>query len=942
MKKTLGTQAFILGGIIAGLMAGATSASANNRVVITELTKLRDTLPSQDPQRKELNLRIADLLSNECLVSSKGSYESRQKDCTNAFTLYQQSLAVQTSPVLKSKIRFQMARIALERGKLEEAKPLFAQVLAESEIVELKREAALRLAEMEESNPSRLAQAEQYYQKALELCQAGDSCSFAHYRIGWIRKREGRLAQAISEMKLAIFDSKGQARQEALRDLIVFMGQDSNDAAESITYVEQLGSKLSQPALLQELAYSYLTSGNKKNGVDALALVNARNPSIQNGMKLIEEIYGLRDWDRFEQQLSNLETLAANPTELAEMRALDKTAQDNLEKIAKRLAIQLDGERATQAERAKEFKSFSSLTLALFPATSDRSKLMEGWIAAETEADKKLAQIRTWIADARFTLTRDEKFRLQELRSGIAQKAGKTDESIEAFQALLALNPTADQTRSYQYAIARANYEKKEYSKALPQFQALAASGLTLTGGPDTWAVQSQNLALDILNQEKNLDALAKQAKTWTENTQLKSNAKLSKELADMSDVASQAEFQQAVALGESTEAVTRFRGYCEAKRFLPKSCENAKTLAIRMNRHADLIAILKITGPADELASEYEVGGYFKEAAQMAEKNLATAPSFAAHLKTALLFELAGDWSARDRVLNRLPKWITTSKVKLTDAEWMAIAATIQDANLVSSAWLKIPGASAPFKTNLAEYLEARGQGSKDTVAVLKAEPTSTGPAWDRIVWNEIKPLEAKEAKIGFYGKGSERKFQARVAALKTLNTAVDKALPGSPAELRVKLLRLSQGALERLANEIQATPLPEGLDDEQKAQIQTSLSELAKPFAERAAATLTLMNEEIAKVKDPAAQQRVQALARTELQALVAEETATSQASAFTAPAADWTQVRAASAKLGQNPKDTSTLNELKNLVEAQKFPRLSKYFEGRLTQLKQESSK
>jgi hypothetical protein len=63
-----------------------------------------------------------------------------------------------------------------------------------------------------------------YYRQVLNLCEGTDSCSYTHYRMAWIERNQEHVAVAIEEMKQALWDSKGQIREESLRDLIAFMG----------------------------------------------------------------------------------------------------------------------------------------------------------------------------------------------------------------------------------------------------------------------------------------------------------------------------------------------------------------------------------------------------------------------------------------------------------------------------------------------------------------------------------------------------------------------------------------------------------------------------------------------------------------------------------------------------------------------------------------------
>lgn len=887
--------------------AVAASSALASGVLFDELKRLRDQLPINDPQRGELGLRIADIAASDCLVTTTHA-SIRMSRCREATLLYQEALPVANAS-LKPKIQFQMARIAMERADFTTAKPLLEQALAASTSNDLKREAVFRLAEIAESQASTSTHAEAYYRQALELCSGTDSCSFANYRIAWIQKRDGKLSEAIETMKRSLFDSKGQPREEAIRDLIAFMGQDPGSADAHIAAVEALSSKLSQPQRLEELAHAYLSAGNKPSGVRALELYDSRTPKLLNQAKILEELYGMRDWDRFQSRLVDFERTA---------NRAPQDASPEVEKICRRLAIQLDAERTTRPERAEEFKRLSMATLLLFPRSKDSSRIMEGWVAAEAQNSSKLAQLGAWLRERdRYALSVAQEVQLRELRSGIAQKEKDVAIVIDEARALVQLAESSKDSTlraknpEYRYALARALYERKEYDAALPLFREIAEEGRQ-SGSPDRFAVQAQHLALDILNQRKDWSALQAQAVRWTSDAILVKNNSLSQELNEMNEVASAAAFESAVALGETTEALERFTKFCGEKRFLPKSCENAKTLAVKLERHSDLISVLKITEPEGEtLASELEAGGFFGESAALTEKRLGRSLRISDALKIALLYELAGNLSARDRVLNTIPAIARQAKTVPAEIEQMAVFEACRDARILQVSWVKM-GWSEAFHVRVAEALESNGKGSPETKKIILAQPSSTGDAWNRYVLQEAQALYAVQSKIHFHRRDSQRQFQARVAALKKLNDYVQRAVGGAGSELRVQLLTLSRDASSMLAKEILDSPIPAGLNEEQMAQVRSGLHEMSQPFADQSTSVGALIESESAKAASMPVSDRV-----------------VTSASSVTMES----ELKTHLAALSKNPRDRAALAGLRDGYRAIGKNRLAMYFEGRL---------
>jgi hypothetical protein len=337
-------------GIAAGvLFLSITPAFGSTRVVIEEMRKLKSALPVNDPSRSEISLRLADRLADQALLSKDQAPSQAEADRLEAISLYQENLSTRAGEA-QIKIQFQLARLFAEKSSesssLKAAKDLFEKVSGSTQSKELKRESFLRLAEFAENQSKNPSDASNYYRQALTLCEGTDSCSFSHYRLAWIERNQEHLPTAIDEMKLALWDSKGQLREEAARDLVTFMGLAPTLADQSIAYIDQLATKVNRPTLLEDLAYAYLSTGHKDAGVKVLALTHSRSPSLYGQVRLMEEYYGLRQWDQFRATLNQFE---ASVNTLPAGSNLANGVE--IEKIGRRLATQLDGERTTDPTR---------------------------------------------------------------------------------------------------------------------------------------------------------------------------------------------------------------------------------------------------------------------------------------------------------------------------------------------------------------------------------------------------------------------------------------------------------------------------------------------------------------------------------------------------------------------------------------------------------------
>jgi len=897
--------------IVAGaLFLSLTPAFGSTRVVIEEMRKLKASLPANDPSRNEISLRLADRLADQALLTKDQDPGQAEADRLEAINLYQENLSSRSGEA-QIKIQFQLARLYSEKSSdassLKSAKELFQKVGSTTQSKELKRESFLRLAEFAENNSKTSPEAVGYYRQALALCEGTDSCSFSHYRLAWIERNQDHFAQALDEMKQALWDSKGQLREEAARDLVSFMGLAPELADQNIAYVDQLSTKVNRPSMVQDLAYAYLTNGHKSAGVKVLALTHSRNPSIYGQMRLMEEYYGLRQWDQFRSVLNQFEASVNSPEASALKDAIE------IEKIGRRLATQLDGERTADATRFDDFKKFTLSYLNLFPRSTECAKIMEGLIAAEKDSEAKVSQLKSWLQSTRFQLSATDEVRLRELRASIAQKQADQNVAsnsivIEEMDALIAKGGA--KTREYRYQRARAAYAMKNFTVAIPEFENLAKSALAIDANPDAFAVQSQHLLLDIYNQQKNFGQLAVQAKLWTSNESLKKNAKIAGDLKEMNDIAEQAGFEGAIAKGQSTESLDQFLDYCQNGKFLPKSCENSKVLAIQLNQHSKLVSVLEILAKQDAktnqptLIDEYENGGYFEKAANLMQVASATG-DFKSRFKNALMFEVARNEQGRDAILKNLRQSVLSRKLKLEAAEEKAMLSFLNDAQLLDAGLLNVLAVNES-KGFLAEQLEERNLGNRQTLLTLLSFNTYQGFAWSKRVIEKAETLANEESKIKFHGRNGQVAFQKRVNRLKELNQYADLYLSGADALTRTKLLSILKTSHEQIGAEILESPMPSNLSEEQIAQIKASLMEMAKPFQEKVVSLQQLLDAESQKVS----------------------MTQSSAKGIF-----DEKGYQDGIAQLHQNPKNAAALGRLKSVFETAGLSRPAAYFEGRI---------
>ncbi len=922
--------------LIAVLLASSV-ARAGDPQLAKDIEALRNSLPLKDGARPTLTLRLADVLFDIGVDQSGNALATdKEKAASNALraktvALYEEALkGTQYHPgatgALAYKIEFQLARLYTEQGKVDAANTLWKKLYAQEELKDLRREAALRLAEYYEKQKSQAAlkEADKYYLTAIELCGESDVCAYGHYRRAWLLREAGDLQGAISELQVALFDSKGQPREEAVRDLIVFSaGEPGTDGEKGLLLVEKLADKLARPSLYLDLAEAYYSVGNRVAGTRALEHVNQRTPSMAHQVRLLEELYGLRQWDKFRLVLDQV---ANTP--------VPETIDPKTEKTLRRLSVQLDGERATRAQYAPEFKSVVLLYLRLFPKDKDRFKMIEGWLASETDPAAKMKKIEEWVGNPALALTDAEEIKLREIRLALAGKA-KDSAIVEAESGKLAsIVKDPGRVREYKFINALAMKEAGRADEAYAQLQTWAQPDSV----QDPWTFRGGLLMVDILVDQKRNTEIAKVAGNWVDSALVNSAAKAAKEkkvwdegLKHLAAVREEARFEAAVGLGENPEALATFQTYCLAGKFLPKSCDNARVLAVKLKDQKAILAMLKHLNQTSELASEYEAAGFFAESAEIQQKALNAKSSDAEYLKVALLFELGGRFTDRNDLLVEVTKRMKQRKSAGEHED--IIYATLMDAKLLGPEALELPW-SESNRLRLANSLELEGKGSARTRKELLASTKAAGVAWSRFVLEELAKQDAAQRKIGFYGRNGQKKFKDRLASITALDNGSVKYFAGADAKTRARIAVLLTKAYTDFSKEILNSPLPGELSPEMLAEVQASLTAMAAPFQAKAADYEKLAREQMASISVVSERAALEALLLPDADLGLIAKVEEAPKTPLVAPSSD-EPMKKALAVLHEDPASVTALKEIKAFYESQGKERLASYFQGRILQ-------
>lgn len=337
-----------------------------------------------------------------------------------------------------------------------------------------------------------------------------DTCNYVRYRKAWLHYKIGELAPAIENMRLSLWDKKGQIREQSLRDFIVFISNDTTEGFEELKEIESLSKKINRPGLLRDLAEAFYTAGNRKAGTNVLAHINSKKPNFYYNIRLMEEFYGFRSWDDVDQYLSAVENES-----IADVPVDEKESKE-IVKIFRRIIVQLDAESKQNSQAKPYLKRSIETYLKHFPRDEMRKKMQEGWLAVVDDNNEKIEKLKTWIVEG---LQNDESPKdirqLRQTRLSLAQKEKLVDIEIEESLALSEMEVVSpNERREFQYVAARAYYGQKNYDNALPIFKKLASQGANASQA-DKWAILSQNLVLDIYNTQKNYQGIIDQVNSW-------------------------------------------------------------------------------------------------------------------------------------------------------------------------------------------------------------------------------------------------------------------------------------------------------------------------------------------------------------------------------------------------------------------------------------------
>ncbi|MBC7538377.1 MAG: hypothetical protein H7281_06125 [Bacteriovorax sp.] len=919
------------------LLILSTQASANDsQYLIKEMEALRDSLEIQDPARVDLTLRLADLYFDVSIQEGLGSdLEVQKKNRLKALDLYKSSLLgsdhlKKATGLNKIKIQFQMGRLLsrLNEGKM--AEPYYLEILADSEAPKkMMEQSALALAEFYEEE-TKFDNARKYYDKAIANCADRNSCNYANYRLAWLYYKDTKLDAAIAAMEKSLWTDVGVIRENSLTDLILFISNKETDGQKELVMIKKIAITGKRPELTRLLVEAFYVAGNRFAGSNLLADLNKSDPNLYYEVRLLEEFYGFRKWDKVENYLSIVEKRKPSDIPLKAEEAKEIVT------ILRRFIVQVDAEMQVVPELKVFLKRSIDTYLNLYPNDELRKKMQAGWLAVEDDKIKKLSKLNTWIKeDISFKVAPAELRKLRQTRLALAQEHKISALVIEDSLAIAEILKGSRDADEFLYVAAREQYAQKKYELALSNFQVVVTNAKSRSEIVN-WTILSQNLILDIYNTQKNYDGIISQAGLWKGMVGENATAEIKKESKSIEQILVQAQFEKAFLMKESIVAMEYFYNFCLADQYVEKSCPNAKVLTLKFKEQDKLVKILEKMKDENGLVVEYELMGRYADAARLREKlELKTKPSIESFLKVAFLFELDQQNSERDRILNLMVESSKREKNLPSELEKNVFAA-LDVAGLLDERALAMPW-SISMKLKMASRLQIQKPSVEAQKILLSSNTEGGGPAWSKAVLSVLEAEYIKTNRIKFYGSRSKILFKQRTASIDKFAAVAKPMLDGADLETRTYILHMLKMTYKNMANEILNTPIPEGLDEKTLASVTGQISTMADPFDRVNEDYDKLLTEQLAAMTDvPLKENVTKNLAGTVVN--YASFIKLNLADHKTLAAIDYNTANQMRKKLLTDPEDKVTLVGLKDFYTKNENARLAAYYAGRVDNLKQ----
>lgn len=758
------------------LLFGSALAVAAEPRAIESLEKLYQQSPAADPLRLALAKRIGDLSFNLANELYRDHPDGSQKE---KVTTYRRKSLQYYKDVLKRitpehsdwvKTQFQIARLRTDLEGPVATRALWEELSRTQGMSEIRFESLLRLAEIER-DAKNYTKERDYLVSAKSLCTKPEACFHARYREAWSLYRIGKVEDAQKILEDLTFNTNIE-RESIIGDLITFWGATPQKWKDGLKLFEKISTKEKRREPLTDYIESLLSVGNRTISVGALEFLQERYPSYVTELRIAQELVFAGELKAAEEKFTALKD--RNPASIPDLAAG--------EKILKTVIVRLETDKTKAAQNKLVLKEALEAALNLYPASTDRATFIQAWVKLEDDHSRKLSKISAWSAGEKDVKAKGD---MTDLRIALQQEKGDNKATLLELNAVLAQpNLTPERKFEYEYARAKALYDLGTTVEAEAAFRKLSDLGNIATFPKQTrLIVQSQHLLLDLLNQQKRYGDLVAESTRWMNDPRVQKNATLSAEVKTVRGIYEQAAFENALLAKtpvEKSAALKTFRNFCQEDKLTPKSCTNAKILAVELNDLAALRIASKSPEDQKKLAEELELRGEFNEAATLLEGQLTAASKPDDRIKVALLYELSEKPFDQARVLKVAVPCTYWKNSQGIYAQMLRASASVTEERMQEKCWS--PAAKQEFAAALLE----RGNTKHRTVVI--AADHNLGPVWEKAVLEKLQTDRKQMAAVDF--RRNPNQLGPQLERLKVAKDFADKALQrGAPAEVATEL---------------------------------------------------------------------------------------------------------------------------------------------------------
>jgi tetratricopeptide (TPR) repeat protein len=892
-----------------GIFSQKVSAS---EALIAQVESLRDTSASSDKsQIRALTSKLANMHFSEAVNLNSSPEQTRDTPRKvlghrlRAIQLFEGYLVGEKgrydAPTgeQRAAVMFNLARVYADTQKTEKSVLIWTELAKNKDYPSIASESALNLAELSEAANPAGKEALDFYRIVIALDKRQDLRNYGHYRAAWIERNQEKWTDAVADLKEALYDGKGQVKEEVITDLITFHSLSAIPPEVALAYFNDLAAKTGRPELTGRLADAYLATGKKSQAVAVLKSVTTTKPSLSHSVRLLEEAYGLRDWATY--------TKAVGQIDGAKLESITKEQQADVFKILKRLMVQLDAERQTQVETLPHFVAAAEIFVRFYPADEDIFKVVSNLIFVETKDADKAHRIREFLDNKALKISDKNQLVMREQLVSVYQKLGQHDDAA-FFAKSLASRSTGADARRFTFVQASELQDAGKEKEALALFQSLVAQNQT-----DDFALKSQMVISKTLGKASDYKGVLAASERYLKAVSGRPDLKATKEYQAIIEVRDSSEFENAVALGATPAALGSFQKFCKSGQFAPKACENASSVAVKIGDYEAVLDILRFEKKGAEVTQVLESSARFEEAAKDLEGKLGSKSSVLTdYLHVAILYEIAGKLTERNRTLGSMVSFVS-GKSFASEGEEALVFRTLDDAGLLTGKASALKW-SEGHGCELLNRRVASGDTAKKTVDELLSCKSFPGAAWSEQAMTRVQSLHTAQAKLAFYGNNSKKRFERRLVAINQMAKEIDRLMPAADSATYTALAKQAQSSYTALAKEIEDAPIPAEVTEDLLPQVRQALSEMASPVKQKSDAYAEFIAKEAATNKEKP------------VVAAVPPKTVESVSSADTA---------ASVAVLRKDPMNREALEKIRETFSKKGNHRVAAYFDGRIKQ-------